>query len=111
MRFAMADDEGRVQRKGQGRDRGRRVDRRSEAGFDRWLVDQLRKLYDEVLDEEVPEELVRVVRAFDAGQGGEAYAARERSRPQESPRAGRSRRPAADRGASKAASAKQHSRR
>ena len=70
----MADDEGRVQRKGQGRDRGRRVDRRSEAGFDRWLVDQLRKLYDEVLDEEVPEDLVRVVRAFDAGQGGEAYA-------------------------------------
>lgn len=106
----MADDERRVQQKGQGREGGRRVDRRSEAGFDRWLVDQLRKLYDEVLDEEVPEDLIRVVRAFGAGQAGETGADRERSRAQESPRAGRSRRPAADRGAPKAASAKQHSR-
>jgi hypothetical protein len=108
MRFAMADDEGRVQRKGQGRD-SRGMGRRSEAGFDRWLVDQLRKLYDEVLEEEVPEDLVKVVRAFDAGQAGETGADRERSQAQESPRSGRSRRPAADRSAPKPASAKKHS--
>jgi hypothetical protein len=39
--------------------------RRSDAGFDRWLGGQLRKLYDDVLDEDVPEYLVEVVRAFD----------------------------------------------
>ncbi len=41
------------------------IGRRSDAGFDRWLGGQLRKLYDDVLSEEVPEHLVEVVRAFD----------------------------------------------
>lgn len=67
----MADDESRAQRNGQGRAEGRRLSR-ADAGFDRWLVDQLRKLYDEVLEEEVPHDLVKVVRGFDARQEGKA---------------------------------------
>ena len=82
----MADDERRVQRRGQGRDGGRRMDSHLDAGFDRWLVDQLRKLYDEVLDEEVPEDLVKVVRGFDAGQAAETDADREEPEADELPR-------------------------
>lgn len=82
----MADDERRAQRRGQGRDKGRQMDSHLDPGFDRWLVDQLRKLYDEVLDEEVPEELVKVVRSFDAGQGGTADADREQPEAEEPPR-------------------------
>jgi hypothetical protein len=67
----MADDESRAQRNGQGRAERRRSSR-SDSGFDRWLIDQLRKLYDEVLEEEVPDDLVKVVRGFDAQQEGKA---------------------------------------
>ena len=41
----------------------------SDASFDRWLVDQMRKLYDQVLEENVPEDLINIVRSFDA-EGG-----------------------------------------
>jgi hypothetical protein len=92
MRFAMADDKSRVPRKRPADDRGRRMDSGSDAGFDRWLVDQLRKLYDEVLDEEVPDDLVKVVRSFDAGQGGGTAADRERPEAEEPPRTRGSRR-------------------
>lgn len=33
----------------------------TEPGFDRWLARQMHKLYDEVLAEDVPDELLRVV--------------------------------------------------
>ena len=59
----------------QGPEKARRG--RSEAGFDRWIVDQLRKLYDEVLDEEVPEDLVKVVRSFNGQQQSAPGADRE----------------------------------
>jgi hypothetical protein len=36
-----------------------------DAGFDRWLTGHLREMYDEVLRETVPEDLVRMVRQFD----------------------------------------------
>jgi hypothetical protein len=36
-----------------------------EAGFDRWLTGHLREMYDEVLRETVPEDLVRMVRQFE----------------------------------------------
>lgn len=81
----MADEESRARRNGQGRAGDRRVTSRPDAGFDRWLVDQLRKLYDEVLEEEVPEDLVKVVRSFDTQQEGEADADAERPRPEEVP--------------------------
>jgi hypothetical protein len=35
------------------------------AGFDRWLTGHLREMYDEVLRERVPEDLVRMVRQFE----------------------------------------------
>ncbi|MGH6944622.1 MAG: hypothetical protein ACREH6_10430 [Geminicoccaceae bacterium] len=47
-----------------------------DASFDRWLVGQLRKLYDDVLEESVPDDLVRVVRAFDS-EGSEAESSDE----------------------------------
>ena len=37
----------------------------SDASFDRWLAGQMRKLYDEVLEESVPDDLVQLVRSFD----------------------------------------------
>ena len=89
----MADDESRIRRKDQEQDGRRRTDRRSEAGFDRWIVDQLRKLYDEVLEEDVPEDLVKIVRGFDVGQEGGADGDRERSGAEEPLRGRRSRRP------------------
>ncbi|HEX6011232.1 MAG TPA: NepR family anti-sigma factor [Geminicoccaceae bacterium] len=36
-----------------------------ERGFDRWLNRQLRRLYDPVLTEAVPEEIIRLVERFD----------------------------------------------
>jgi Anti-sigma factor NepR len=36
-----------------------------DAGFDRWLTGHLREMYDEVLRETVPEDLVRMVRQFE----------------------------------------------
>jgi Anti-sigma factor NepR len=36
-----------------------------ERGFDRWLNRQLRRLYDPVLTEAVPEEIMRLVERFD----------------------------------------------
>jgi hypothetical protein len=49
-----------------------------EAGFDRWLTGHLREMYDEVLRETVPEDLVRMVRQFErsapAGSSGDSQA-------------------------------------
>lgn len=42
---------------------------RQDAGFDRWLTGHLREMYDEVLREAVPEDLVRMVRQFDRPTG------------------------------------------
>lgn len=39
-----------------------------DAGFDRWLERKLHELYDPVLEEEVPDELKRLLDAFDAGE-------------------------------------------
>jgi len=36
-----------------------------DGGFDRWLTGRLREMYDEVLREDVPDDLVRMVRQFD----------------------------------------------
>ncbi|MDX6750698.1 NepR family anti-sigma factor [Geminicoccaceae bacterium 1502E] len=36
-----------------------------EAGFERWLNSQLHKMYDPVLDERIPDELSRLIEAFD----------------------------------------------
>lgn len=71
----MGDEDSRAPRKDPGLGRPSRG--RSEAGFDRWIVDQLRKLYDEVLDEEVPEDLVKAVRSFDGRQEEEPDPDRE----------------------------------
>lgn len=40
-----------------------------DAGFDRWLTGHLREMYDEVLRETVPEDLVRMVRQFERSAG------------------------------------------
>ncbi len=61
----MANDKSRLPASGQESAATAPIGRRSDAGFDRWLGGQLRKLYDDVLSEEVPEHLVEVVRAFD----------------------------------------------
>lgn len=45
---------------------------RQDAGFDRWLTGHLREMYDEVLREAVPEDLVRMVRQFDRPSSEEA---------------------------------------
>lgn len=50
----------------------------ADASFDRWLVGQMRKLYDEVLEESVPDDLVRLVRSFD---GADAAGGREAEAP------------------------------
>jgi hypothetical protein len=42
---------------------------RENAGFDRWLTGHLREMYDEVLRESVPEDLVRMVRQFGRSRG------------------------------------------
>jgi hypothetical protein len=42
----------------------------SDASFDRWLTGQMRKLYDEVLEESVPDDLVELVRSFDPDDAG-----------------------------------------
>jgi hypothetical protein len=41
-----------------------------DTGFDRWLTGHLREMYDEVLRERVPEDLVRMVRQFERGSAG-----------------------------------------
>lgn len=52
---------------GRKRPSGDRNKRRSalDAGFDRWLNTQLHKMYDPVLEERVPDELNRLLEAFD----------------------------------------------
>ena len=65
MGFAMANDKSRLPASGQESAAVAPIGRRSDAGFDRWLGGQLRKLYDDVLDEEVPEHLVEMIRSFD----------------------------------------------
>jgi hypothetical protein len=39
---------------------------RGEIGFDRWLKHKLHEVYDPVLDEQVPEDLIRLLEAFDS---------------------------------------------
>jgi hypothetical protein len=46
----------------------------ADASFDRWLAGQMRQLYDQVLDESVPEDLVQLVRSFDSGTEAEGEA-------------------------------------
>lgn len=38
-----------------------------DRGFDRWLVRQLRRVYDPVLTEAVPEDITRLLDRFDLG--------------------------------------------
>jgi hypothetical protein len=47
----------------------------ADASFDRWLVGQMRKLYDEVLEESVPDDLVQLVRSFDAAEATASHEA------------------------------------
>jgi hypothetical protein len=82
---AMADHKSRLPASGEERAATRPIGRPSDAGFDRWLGGQLRKLYDDVLDEEVPEHLVEVVRAFDEqpkdeGDNSKGHGRHERAR-------------------------------
>jgi hypothetical protein len=72
MGFAMANDKGGLPAGGQeSAASGGRLGRRSDAGFDRWLGGQLRKLYDDVLNEEVPGHLIDMIRSFDEKPKGE----------------------------------------
>lgn len=55
---------------GSGRGRADPRRRTAEASFDRWLEKKLHELYDPVLDEELPEELRKLLDAFDEGDPG-----------------------------------------
>lgn len=39
---------------------------RLDAAFDRWLKEQLHRLYDEVLSEDIPDEMLRLIEKFNA---------------------------------------------
>jgi hypothetical protein len=46
---------------------GGRKRSRADAQFDSWLVDRLHRVYDPVLQEPLPEDLLRLVESFDNG--------------------------------------------
>lgn len=54
----------------------------TDQAFDQWVARQLHKVYDEVLSEPVPDELLRLVERFDArsGAGGAGTGADKRTK-------------------------------